>query len=407
MKAPSAPDPKETAAAQGQMNKETAIANYGLNATNQVTPQGNLTYEQIGSWSDGTPRYQATQSYSPEQQKLYDQQTQLQGKLGGIANTAASNIGGLLSKPMDTSKLPKAGSTAAITMPKYDKFTGGPALQTSYVDDFSSDRQKVEDALMGRLNPQLDRDKATLDANLRAKGVVEGSEAYDNAIRNYGQQANDARTSAILAGGQEQTRLANLAAQQAGFGNAAQQQMFQNTQGTTAANNALAQQGYQDQQGMFGLKNTEHAQALSEAYAARNQPINEITALMGGAGVQNPNFVTTPGSNIQGVDYTGLVNQKYQAEQQNYQSGMGGLFGLGGALVSALPFSDRRLKTNILRIGTHSSGFGIYTYRFREGGPVHIGFMAQEVIKRRPDAIVTDPISGYMKVNYARAMEAA
>ncbi len=62
---PPAPDPKETAAAQSQMNKETAVAQYGLNATNQVTPQGTLTYKQIGTWADGTPRFEATTAYSP------------------------------------------------------------------------------------------------------------------------------------------------------------------------------------------------------------------------------------------------------------------------------------------------------------------------------------------------------
>lgn len=407
MKAPSAPDPKETAEAQGQMNKETAIANYGLNATNQVTPQGNLTYSQIGTWSDGTPRYQATQSYSPGQQQIYDQSTALQQKLGNIANQQASSIGDLLSKPMDTSGVPKAPDAGAITGPTYGQIGSGPELQTSYTDDFSADRQKVEDALMGRLNPQLDRDRSSLDAQLTAKGVRPGTEAYDNAMNNFGQQSNDARTSAILAGGQEQTRLAQLANQQATFGNNANQQMYQNESGATAANNATSQQSFQDLLTKFGLQNNQHTQALQEAYAARNQPLNEISALMGGSQVSNPNFVTTPGSNIQGVDYTGLVNQKYQADQANYQSGMGGLFGLGSALVGALPFSDRRTKRDIERIGTLPNGLPWYQFRYVWSDEPQQGLMSDDVRKRAPDAIVTDPVTGFDKVNYPLAMEAA
>lgn len=357
MKAPSAPDPKKTADAQAQMNKETAIANYGLNATNQVTPQGSLTYQQIGTWSDGTPRYQATQSYSPEQQKIYDQSTQLQQQLGNIANQQASAIGAHLSKPLDMSGIPKGGDASMVK----------PV-------DFSADRQKVEDALMGRLNPQLDRDRASLEADLLAKGVRVGSEAYDNAMQNFGQQSNDARTAAILAGGQEQSRLADLA--------------------------------YRDQQALFNNQNAQRAQALNEVYAARNQPINEISALMSGAQVTNPNFVSTPGSNIANTDYAGLVNQKYQSDMANYQSKMGGLFGLGGALIGALPTSDRRLKTDIKRVGTLDNGLAVYSYRYVSGGPTQIGVMADEVEQIMPDAVFLHD-DGFRRVNYARAVEVA
>ena len=42
--APPAPDPKETAAAQGAINKETAIAQARLNQVNEITPFGTSTY---------------------------------------------------------------------------------------------------------------------------------------------------------------------------------------------------------------------------------------------------------------------------------------------------------------------------------------------------------------------------
>ena len=96
-----------------------------------------------------------------------------------------------------------------------------PTLQDSYITDFSADRTKVEDALFSRLNPQLERDRASLETSLANKGVKLGSAAYDRAMTDFGQTTNDARTAAILAAGQEQSRLANLARDAAMFGNQA------------------------------------------------------------------------------------------------------------------------------------------------------------------------------------------
>src|SRR5690554_4132193 len=71
-KAPSPPNPVATAAAQTASNRETAITQAGLNAINQVTPYGNLTYTQDGKWADGTPKFTATQTLSDAGQQLYD-----------------------------------------------------------------------------------------------------------------------------------------------------------------------------------------------------------------------------------------------------------------------------------------------------------------------------------------------
>ena len=47
-KAPKAPDPTQTAAAQTATNVDTAIANAGLSHTNQYTPDGSLEYRVTG-----------------------------------------------------------------------------------------------------------------------------------------------------------------------------------------------------------------------------------------------------------------------------------------------------------------------------------------------------------------------
>ena len=60
-------------------------------------------------------------------------------------------------------------------------------------------------------------------------------------------------------------------------------------------------------------------------------------------------------------------------------------------------FSDRRLKSNIKRIGTHKLGIGLYEYKIF--GRKEIGVMADEVLEVKPEAVKLDP-SGYYKVCY-------
>jgi hypothetical protein len=67
---------------------------------------------------------------------------------------------------------------------------------------------------------------------------------------------------------------------------------------------------------------------------------------------------------------------------------------IGGA---AIKKSDRRLKSNIVRIGTHPLGIGIYEYDI--DGSRQRGVMADEVLTVLPEAVLTGD-DGYMMVNY-------
>lgn len=62
--------------------------------------------------------------------------------------------------------------------------------------------------------------------------------------------------------------------------------------------------------------------------------------------------------------------------------------------------SDRRLKTQIRRIGTSPSGIPVYAFRYVWGGPLFIGTIAQDLLLIRPDAVMQTG-SGYYMVNYA------
>jgi len=107
-KAPSAPDPKETASASTGTNVATAIANTMMGNVNQVTPDGSLSYSQSGSYkftdpytgqSYDIPTFTATQTLSPEQQAIADQVNAAKGNLAGLANTLSSNASESLSQP--------------------------------------------------------------------------------------------------------------------------------------------------------------------------------------------------------------------------------------------------------------------------------------------------------------------
>lgn len=150
-------------------------------------------------------------------------------------------------------------------------------------------------------------------------------------------------------------------------------------------------------------------QAFSEALATRNQPINEITALMSGSQVSNPAQMSgaTPQASVGGVDYAGMVQQNYQ-NQMNSSGGMlGGLFGLAGTLgsagIKAGMFSDARVKTDISRVGTLDNGLPVFAYRYIWGGPLHIGVMAQDVELSNPAAVFE--VDGIKAVDYGLAVQ--
>lgn len=69
--------------------------------------------------------------------------------------------------------------------------------------------------------------------------------------------------------------------------------------------------------------------------------------------------------------------------------------------VTAIVFSDRRLKENIVWRGTSSSGLNIYEFSYLGKSTRWLGVMADEVQEVRPDA-VTSLAQGYLGVDYSK-----
>lgn len=324
MKTPKAPDPYQTAAAQGGMNRDTAITQMQLNSGTQINPWGTVSTTQTGqnSFVDSqgktvyTPAFTQTTTLSPEQQAIFKQSQAAEGNLAGIANEQSAFLKDYLNKPFE--------------------FNNQDAEKWAF------------DLASPRIRQSQMQAEDTLRSTLANKGIREDSPAW-NA---------------------EMSRMTNA---------------------------------HTDQMNQLAL--TGRGQAFSEAMATRNQPINEITALLAGSQVSNPAQMSgaMPQASVAGVDYTGLVNQKYQADVSNYQNKLGGMGGLFGSVLGAAGqaggfgalFSDRRLKTDIRRVGTTDAGVPIYTYRYVWGGPVQMGVMSSDV----PEAVIPHE-SGYDTVDY-------
>ena len=162
------------------------------------------------------------------------------------------------------------------------------------------------------------------------------------------------------------------------------------------------------------FSNQAQQQQLAQDFALRSQPINELASIMSGSQVQLPQFAgytpaqvapppTFAGAQAGYQAQLGAANAQNAANSQLTQ----GLFSLGGAALLAPTgtfggasglFSDRRLKTNIKKIGVADNGLNVYSYNYVWGGPTQLGYMADEVEKLIPEAVGES--QGYKTVNY-------
>jgi hypothetical protein len=310
-------------------------------------------------------------------------------------------------------------------------------------------RDRVADQLMQRMQPVHNYQQQQLETRLANQGFTVGSEAYNRALTELQQRQASERFNALDQAGNEAQRLFGMqmgARQQAfnedvtggNFYNQAANQAFnqglqagqfrnqaigqdysQNLGAAQFQNQALGQAQALDLARMqaqnqaaaqqFGLnqqfadaRNRLRQQAIAEQMQRRGMSLNEMNALLSGQQVSMPNMPSfaaaqrseTP--NILGATQMGYDAALGAANAQN--AAFGNLLGAGAQLGSAaFMFSDRRLKSNLKRVGTHSTGVGIYDYTMM--GMPQRGVIAQEVERVRPD-LVKRHANGYLMVNY-------
>ncbi len=301
--APTPPDPKETAAASQGTSIGTAIANTMMGNQNIVTPYGQMTQQQSGSYSFtdpytgqtyDIPTFTATTSLSPEMQGLFDTSIGNQTTMG---NMATDMLGGW--------------QPTTVTAPQYQTSAG---LDTSFgSNDYSADRNEYEAAMMARMQPGLDASQTALDASLANQGIGYGAEAFGDAQLVQSQAENDAAMAAILGAGQEQQRMfeMDMAAQTAE--NQAKQQEFSNFNYGTGQN-------------------------FTGQTTANTANMNLILQMLGASQPTVPSFTPNSPSPIPTTDVAGLINNSYSQEMQAYQQQMAmwqALVGAAGDVASA------------------------------------------------------------------------
>ena len=271
---PPAPDYAGAATAQGIANKEAAVASSRLNNPNVINPYGTQTWQE-GATADDRPTL--TQTFSPEQQALYDQSMQTKGLLGELGTQGATALKGVIGNQLDLSGAPAAPGSAEQT------------------------RQNTFDAMMSRVNEDTAGQREQRNADLIAAGIRPGTKAYDDAQNLISRQYNDARNQAMLASGQEAQR---------DFG-----------MDTQRRKDAIAE--------ILAGRQT----PLNEINALMSgSQVSNPFAVPGAA--QNANVAPAPMFGAAQAQYGADMNA-YNAGQAGNANMMGGLFSLGGAALGS------------------------------------------------------------------------
>lgn len=438
-KPPAPPNYAAAATAQGTANEGSAIATNFLNQANQVGPNGSLTYTYDPTKGmklpDGTviPQTTATTVLSPAQQKLLDQQNGISASLNDLAAKGVGYVGNAVANPLTADSVKGTPLSTGLARTSFSGAADPTKLgiQGTYnfskvgtmpnAADFQGQRDQITNAMMARLQPSIDRDRAALDVRDANQGITHGSEAYGTDYNIFNQGVNDQRIAALLAGDNEQQNLfqnamgirqqgVGEAEAQGNFGNAAQGQQFGQNQQALENKNAAAQATFAQGLASDQFANQARTQAIQEADYFQNQPLNMLSALRTGNAAQIPQFGSvTAGANIAPAPVYAAAGDQYNAAMQAYQAklasqnaAMQGVAGLGGAAMSFIPgfgASDRRIKKNIEYLWTRLDGLCVYAFDFIFGGKRQIGVMADEVARLRPDAL-GPVIGGIATVNY-------
>lgn len=355
------------------------------------------------NFSNATPQYYPSDTYAP---LTGEQQGLMSNFIGANANGGGAGI-------------QAANQSVANTLsPGYTGQTQGTFNQGNNVlnTELSS----------SYLNPENSPAYQTAIGNALAAAVPAASASFVNGNRSgsgLGQAATTSAASNAAAGLAQQQYQAN--------------QAIQNSAAQQASNNLLTQQGNQIksqlvaptvQQGMTsdmaaalsaaGMSQTDIQNQINANVAAYNYqqmlPYNMTsmfenaitgTGSPGGTSQTSQPYFSNTAANVLGTGVSAAALASLGASAAGYS----GIFGSGGLLAGVLgsSLSDRRAKTDIQEVGETTSGFPLFLFRYKGEGPMsrHLGVMAQDVEKTRPEAVITLP-SGLKMVDYGKALAA-
>lgn len=272
--APDPPNYEAAANATAQGNLQMAQWQMGANRPTVVNPGGYSTWSlrpgvdpnnaQPGDWIQ-------LNNLSPDQQAIFDRGEQIQTGLADTTLKGINNIQSIYNTPLTADGLPSRSNIAL------------PGSAEAYAED----RRKIEDAVYNRatrfMDQRFSRDEDALRTQLLNKGLGEGSAAYQAELEQFRRGKDEAyqgaQNQAILAGGQEQNRILQ---------------------------NLTNEISVQDQR---------RSNAMDERAFLRQQPLNELNALM--ARQQMPAPQGSAGfalaGQTQGPDYMSAATNSYNA----------------------------------------------------------------------------------------------
>lgn len=277
---PPAPDYAGAAQATAAGDLKNAQFATKANRINQNTPYGSLSYQY-------TPQYDAegnetgagwtqNQTLAPQAQETLNKQLALSNQYADVAGIGFNKARASLEDPtLDMSGIPDRAINVG---------------------------QTAQQAIMSRLNPQMQQREEQLRQQLANQGIGLGSTAFGREMANYNQGRNDLEMQAALQG--------------------------------------------------ISLDQANRGAALQEQAYLKDRPLNLINALRTGAQVQNPQFQQfAQQQTTRGPDMLGAANAQYGAQMDAYNAdqaqsqglfsgivgigmGLAGLPGAGGSMIN-------------------------------------------------------------------------
>jgi hypothetical protein len=377
----------------------------------------------IGAFGDADPNSFVAPA-SPLQQQAWNNVGQLNGWKGqmqsasGLGFKAANAGANLVGKPSTYSptKLGAAAQatagTGADNMGRYMNPWLNDVVNTSLADfDHNAGMTRATQAAQGAkagafggsrwgireaaTEGELARARGSLDANLRATGfntaaglgMADADRSTANSQFNAGNQNNFSLAQAGM--DTDAARYGADAANRAAEFNAGQQDNALNRgiQGAAGLADIASQYGAGTRADLglmagFGDQQRGIEQAYRMAPAAQ---LDMMGNLLGG----------TPFSLFNGQTVNGTSQTSGTSVTKSSPSLFDSILAAGQVAAS---FSDRRLKTNIEKVGEFEDGLGVYDFDYVWGGR-HRGVMADEVAELRPHAL-GPTFAGFATVNY-------
>jgi hypothetical protein len=286
-KTPGTPDFVGAAEATGASNERINTAQTYANRTNSSGPWGSSTWKPTQTVDPATGKpvttWENKMSLDPTMQSSLDAQQRMQLMRSQMGEGMMGRVNDAMGSEMDYDSMPDFG---------------GAVDPSRMQGDSSVYRQKAQDAV-NQLNAQdLAMRRESQEAQLAAQGITQGSDAYNNAMRQVDDAESRSNLMAIEAGRNESSQMF-------------QQDLLGNNQDFTQ-NMQSAGRDDQLRQMMIG-----------EQLQKRGMPLQELEALMAGQGIMNPGQQTPAmAGKPQGVDYSTAMSNQHQANvsQANAQN---------------------------------------------------------------------------------------